>query len=149
MFFLWFESKLKPLMKICHCDLDREMLLSSCNPMLHSSSPSCRVCVFPWSSCHHFPSASFIPLSSPEALVYSNQGLAEKCQKAFRSAIFPLGAEPQVPALIRQQSHNNKSRSSQPVHNAGLQHPGPPGAKCHTNSIYSHRKREEEPSECI
>ena len=47
-----------------------------------------RLCVCSWGSSHFSPSASFIPQSSPAALVYSNQGLAEECQKAFRSGIW-------------------------------------------------------------
>lgn len=107
-----------------------------------------RLCVCSWGSSHFPPSASFIPQSSPEALVYSNQGLAEQCQKAFHSGIWHLlsfgcTVEPRVPALILPQPNNNNSWSAKAWQRAshftaGSQHPGPAGAKCHTIAISSH-----------
>lgn len=49
-----------------------------------------RLCARSWSSSHFSASVSFIPPSSPAALVYSNQGLVEERQKAFHSQIWNL-----------------------------------------------------------
>lgn len=73
-------------------DMDPLFLVS-----LHTQHSVClaadrayRLCAHSWSSSHFSPSVSFIPPSSPAALVYSNQGLVEKRQKAFHSQIWDL-----------------------------------------------------------
>lgn len=89
-----------------------------------SADTAYRLCVCSWGFSHFSPLASFIPQSSLAALVYSNQELAEQCQKAFHSGIWNLlsfgcTVEPRVPTLIPPQPNNN---SAVCVHSHGRKH---------------------------
>lgn len=79
-------------------------------------------------SCHCFPSDSFSPQPLQQLVSIQIKSWQKSARRLF-TATFPLGAEPRVPALIRQQFNNSSGWSSQPWQKRYiLQNCRPPGA---------------------